>query len=163
MIIDPNKIMEEGIIKNLDGEPFVIQQNGIDLTLGSLEKVKGGVLGITHREINEYEQIYFTENESGDDPEEWMHLQPGCYSIMFEQEVDIPAGMCAQIIQRSTLNRMGGYILSGLYDSGFKNVLGAILRVDESIHLQKGARVAQVIFHEAESASLYEGIYQKKS
>lgn len=155
MIINPKEIVEKGIIKNLEEGNFEIQQNGIDLTIDSVEGVNGGILGIQDRMINEYVEI--ETNKEG-----YWDLFPGVYSIMFQQEIEVPKDMCAEIIQRSTLNRMGAFILAGLYDSGFKNQIGAILRVQCQIKIQKGARVAQIIFQDANPASLYQGIYNKK-
>jgi dUTP pyrophosphatase len=154
MIINPKEIIEKGIIKNLEGGNFEVQQNGIDLTLGSVQKVKGGYLGKEERVINEYENLEARENGV-------YYLEEGVYSINFQQEIKVPEDMCAEIIQRSTLNRIGGFILAGLYDSGFNNQVGAILRVSSGLKIEKGARVAQIIFQDANPASLYKGIYQK--
>lgn len=155
MIKNPKEIVEKNIVENLEGGNFEIQQNGIDLTIESIEEVQGGLLGKNERKINDYERVPMTKDE-------WWDLVPGVYSIMFQQKVEVPDNMCAQIVQRSTLNRMGGFILSGVYDSGFKNQIGAILRVSSFIKLQKGSRVAQIVFQEADPASLYNGVYQGK-
>ena len=56
---------------------------------------------------------------------------------------------------------LGAFIIAGVYDSGFNNTIGAVLRVDTTIVLEKGVRVAQIMFFEAESASLYDGVYQE--
>lgn len=154
MIQNPKTIAESGIIKNLEGGNFECQQNGIDLTLESVSRIEGGKLLREHRDFIHTPIV-------PDASEVWM-LHPGAYSIEFQQEVEVPENMCAQIIQRSTLNRMGGFVLAGLYDSGFKNQIGAVLRVSAPIQLQKGARVAQIIFQEADAASQYSGVYQGK-
>lgn len=153
MIINPKKVVELGLVKNLEGGKFEVQQNGIDLTIESVEGVNGGVLGIHERRLGTYVEIET-------DRDGYWDLFPGVYSIMFQQEVEVPDNMCAEIVQRSTLNRMGGFILSGVYDSGFKNQIGAILRVSVQLKIQKGARVAQILFQDADPASLYNGVYQ---
>lgn len=155
MIKNPKEIVEKKIVENLEGGNLEVQQNGIDLTIESIEEVQGGILGRDERAIKGYQDIPISKDE-------WWDLVPGVYSIMFQQKVEVPENMCAQIVQRSTLNRMGGFILSGVYDSGFKNQIGAILRVNSFIKIQKGARVAQIVFQEADPASLYEGVYQGK-
>lgn len=155
MFKNPKEIVEKGIVKNLEGGSMEIQQNGIDLTIESVERVMGGFLGKEERNINSYLEVPFHNNQ-------WV-LKEGCYSIMFQQEVEVPENMCASIVQRSTLNRIGGFILAGLYDSGFKNQIGAILRVSTPIIIEKGARVAQIIFQDADAASLYKGIYNKET
>lgn len=154
MIINPKEIVERDIVRNLEGGNFELQQNGIDLTLASVKKVKGGFLGVEKRRINDYEEVKTDENGI-------YHLGEGVYSIDFQQEIEVPGDMCAEIIQRSTLNRMGGFILAGLYDSGFSNQIGAVLRTSCDLEIEKGARVAQIIFQDAAPASLYKGIYNK--
>ncbi len=154
-IINPQKIVDQGIVKDLEGGAMEVQMNGIDLTVEKVEIIKGGFLGKNQRDITEYIPI-------AEDGEMYSLQRSQVYSITFQQHVDIPEGMAAHIIARSTLNRMGSFITSGLYDSGFKNQIGAVLRVGAPITIQKGARIAQIIFQEAKSASLYDGIYQEK-
>lgn len=155
-IINPKEIVEKNLIENLDGGNFEVQQNGIDITLESVQIINGGTLGKSNRSVDEYDHL--TEDEDG-----YFTLIPGlAYAIEFQQKIEVPDDMCAQIVQRSTLNRMGGYILSGVYDSGFKNTIGAVLRTNAEIKIEKGARVAQVVFSKADPASLYQGIYQGK-
>lgn len=153
MIINPKYIVDQKIV---EGEGFEIQQNGIDITLSSASLVSGGILSKNSRKINEYVPMSPEENNH------YVFFPNQAYAIEFEQKVKVPDNMCAQIIQRSTLNRMGGFVLSGLYDSGFQNVIGAILRTSCEIRIEKGARVAQIIFQEASPASLYNGVYQAK-
>lgn len=154
MIVNPKKIVEQQLIENLTENSFEIQQNGIDLTLGGISVINGGILGKNERIINNYNPVY-------PDEEGYVWITPEhSYTIEFQQKIRVPENMCAQIVQRSTLNRMGGYILSGLYDSGFENTIGAVLRTSAPIKIQIGARVAQITFSEADAASLYNGIYQ---
>lgn len=154
MIINPKKIVEDGIIQNVDDGKFEVQQNGIDLTIKSLAQIEGGQLKRDGKTIKDYHEI-----EPDEDDLFW--LMPGkAYSVEFEQKIEVPENMCAQIIQRSTLNRMGGFIIAGLYDSGFKNQIGAVLRTNAFISIEKGSRVAQIIFEDADAASQYNGQYQ---
>lgn len=157
MIKNPKEIAEKGIIKNIEGSvgKFEVQQNGIDLTLESISIITGGYLLLDDRKSN---SVPLPCSTSG-----VYNLQPGsAYAVEFEQEVEVPEDMCAQIIQRSTLNRMGAFMIAGLYDSGFKNRVGAVLRCNAPIQVQKGVRVAQIIFQKADAASLYSGIYNRK-
>jgi len=155
MIINPKQIEAEKIVENINEGKFEIQQNGIDLTLESASLINGGALGVDDKKMK-----LNTELEM--DRADYFAFHPGhSYAIEFQQKVAIPENMCAQIVHRSTLNRMGAFIISGLYDSGFKNQIGAVLRTTAPVEIQKGARVAQIFFHEADSASMYDGQYQK--
>lgn len=156
MIQNPEVIFRDGIVSDLEGGSLAIQQNGIDITLESVEMVMGGSLGRDDKKINTYLPVK-------EDSDGWFHLASNqCYSVMFQQEVKVPENMIATVVQRSTLNRIGSFILSGVYDSGFQNTIGAILRTSSAIKIQKGARIAQIVFQSAESASLYDGSYQKR-
>ena len=85
------------------------------------------------------------------------------FDILFNEYVKIPKDMCALIITRSSLNRMGAFVLSGVYDSGFENKIGCILRTHSTkIITEKDTRIAQIVFFKADSDSLYNGKYQKK-
>ena len=42
--------------------------------------------------------------------------------------VTVPAGLAAFLIVRSTLNRNGIFITSGLYDQGFSNNIGFVMQ-----------------------------------
>ena len=64
------------------------------------------------------------------------------------------------MIARSTLNRNGIFITSGLYDSGFENYIGGVMHVRcGPARIERGTRIAQFIYVEAETASMYEGQY----
>lgn len=156
MIINPKEIVEKGYIENMEGGNFEVQQNGIDITLGSAEIINGGFLGVDKREVKSYTEMLL-------DPENNYHFSPEyAYSVNFQQSIKVPDNMCAQIVQRSTLNRMGAFIVSGVYDSGFNNIIGAVLRTSAPVVIEKGARIAQIVFTKADPASLYSGIYQGK-
>ena len=59
--------------------------------------------------------------------------------------------------------RSGGVITSGVYDPGFEvDEMGAMLIVTETIIIELGARVAQIIMIKNEKAMLYDGQFQGK-
>jgi deoxycytidine triphosphate deaminase len=53
-------------------------------------------------------------------------------------------------------------ITSGVFDPGFEvDEMGSIMIVTESMIVEKGARVAQIIMFENNEAELYNGQWQK--
>ena len=77
-----------------------------------------------------------------------------------ENIVTIPEGYAGWVITRSTLNRNGLFITSGLYDSGYNGVMAGLLHVHHGpATIQRGSRVGQFIMFEAETLSLYDGDY----
>lgn len=158
MIINPKEIVDKEVIKNARKHEFEVQQNGIDLTLDAAFRLVGpSFLGKQSKVMPAIEPAFAEGSDCV------YEFKPGeAYSIEFGQDIEVPEDMCAQIIQRSTLNRMGAYIIAGLYDSGFKNQIGAILRTNVPIKIEVGARIAQIIFMKADAASQYDGQYQKR-
>lgn len=100
------------------------------------------------------------KHESGEDLYFW-HLRDHIYDGMSDVYVDLPEGVAAMLIIRSTFNRNGIFLTSGLYDSGFKGHLGFALhnRAEGKTSIAKGTRVGQVIFVASDSAGMYTGGY----
>ena len=88
------------------------------------------------------------------------NLKPGIYEIVMENIVKIPEGYAGWVITRSTLNRNGLFITSGLYDSGYHGVMAGLLHVKGwPAVLQRGSRVGQFLLFESETLSMYDGSY----
>jgi dUTP pyrophosphatase len=79
-------------------------------------------------------------------------------------KITVPYGYVAWLMPRSSLNRNGIRVESGLYDSGFTgNVAGTIyVHTGLPFTLERGARIAQLIFAEADTLHKYSGQYQGK-
>ena len=91
---------------------------------------------------------------------EWLLEEGKKYQFDTSHWVVIPEGFAGWLIPRSTLNRNGITITSGLYDSGFQNYVGGVMHIGcGKARVQKGARVAQFIYIEAETDSMYDGDY----
>lgn len=82
------------------------------------------------------------------------------YSFDFCEKVQMPSNMYGMIYPRSSSNRIGVLITSGIYDPGFTNRVGAIARVTQNVELKKFDRVATLLISWADSASEYNGQYQ---
>lgn len=91
-------------------------------------------------------------------------LVAGVYQFETTQSIVVPAGMAGWLIPRSTLNRNGVGITSGLYDSGYNNGIGGLIRVPMGVIFTVSwrSRIAQFIMADAETAGLYAGDYNKK-
>ena len=87
-------------------------------------------------------------------------LEVGTYEIIMENIVTIQEGYAGSVITRSTLNRNGLFITSGLYDSGYNGVMAGALHVEHGpAVIEKGSRVGQFLMFEAETLSMYDGDY----
>lgn len=135
--------------------PKQIQPNGIDLTIKSISAIDGP--GILSKERTIIPPTIELSPGGGR-----YILSPGCYSIIFNEIINVPKDVVGIIFQRSSLSRMGGYTTSGIYDSGYRGELGCMLHLEYKIEIEKGVRLAQIVFLEAQSYNLYSGQYGKK-
>jgi dUTP pyrophosphatase len=133
-------------------------QVGYDLTIKAVKKVKGGMVLKDKTIVDEYEEIPPTLTPTG---KYVYHLMPGTYSITFDQGCSLPEDRTAFIRHRSSMLRCGASITSGVYDPGFEvDEMGGIMFVTQDIHIERGARVAQIIMFENTPAEVYNGQWQ---
>lgn len=159
-------------------------QVGVDLTLGKVSKVgdyatfalpsswweSAGIIlsdekatgSLRHAKVAKYSVVEpLTEFDGLSTFVAW-HIEPGVYSIEFEQGLNpLPSNITAMIINRSSVGRSGGLIRSSIYDPGFTTpLMGALLYVFTPIIIEEHARVAQIVFMENDEAALYDGQWQ---
>lgn len=96
-------------------------------------------------------------------------LEPGTYEIELNEGCKLGPNDTAMIIVRSSLNRCGVSVYSGLYDPGFNTQDGdkispMHLRVTVDnpygFFLEENARVAQIVIFENEDTEMYLGQWQ---
>jgi dUTP pyrophosphatase len=140
-------------INNIDDE--CIQPNAVDLKIDRVWEITNEefYLGINEKRHRKGKALLPVLGE--------FLLESGkSYQFETPHYVHIPEGYAGWLIARSTLNRNGIFITSGLYDSGFQNYVGGVMHVNGGpARIQHGARVAQFIYVEAETASMYDGDY----
>ena len=130
------------------------QPNAVDLRVSKIFKMDGQFL------ISEDKKVHRTTEELIPDEKDWWSLNTGVYEIVMENIVSVGEGYAGFVITRSTLNRNGVFITSGLYDSGYHGVMAGALHVrGGKTYIKKGTRVGQFIMFEAETLSLYDGSY----
>ena len=133
-----------------------VQPNAIDLRL---ERVfafyDNDVFVITEENKRHARKVELAPDESG-----MWHLQPGSYEVQFEGIVKIGSDEAGWVITRSTLNRNGVFITSGLYDSGYEGAMAGALHVNAiQTKIKKGTRVGQFILMKAQALHEYNGSY----
>ena len=136
-------------------QPDDIQPNAVDLRLEKVFRILSNDFIITNEEKKHRgtEELY--PNNDG-----FFVLFPGSYEIVMENIIHVGEGEAGWVITRSTLNRNGCYITSGLYDSGYHGVMAGVLHVTTgTAKIKKGTRVGQYLCFDAEMLKAYDGSY----
>jgi deoxycytidine triphosphate deaminase len=134
-----------------------VQPNAVDLRVKKILKIKDNIFTIDedqkhHRGAEEYEPW-----EDG-----YFYLYPGAYEIIMENEIHVGPDEAGYVITRSTLNRNGCYLTSGLYDTGYNGVMASVLHVTCGLmRIKPGTRVGQYLNFKAEALHKYNGDYGK--
>ena len=132
-----------------------VQPNAVDLRLGKVFKIKNDVF-----EISNDNKKHRGSEELTPDSDGYFTLHPGSYEIVMENIIHVGEGEAGWVITRSTLNRNGCFITSGLYDSGYHGVMAGVLHVTTGpARIKQGTRVGQYLSFDAEALHSYDGDY----
>jgi dCTP deaminase/dUTP pyrophosphatase len=134
-------------------------QVGYDLTLKEVKRINGGMVLKDKTVVEDYTPVSPVLSATN---KYLYHLEPGTYSVTFEQGCKLDTKTTAFIRHRSSMLRNGTIITSGVYDPGFEvDEMGGIMFVTNQLVVEKGARVAQIIMFENNDAEAYDGQWQK--
>jgi len=133
------------------------QPNAVDLRVDKIYKMNDeAVFEIS----NEHKKHRGTKYELNPDRQGYFFLEPGHYEVVMENIIHVGEGEAGWVITRSTLNRNGLFITSGLYDSGYHGAMAGVLHVMVGpARIKKGTRIGQYLSFDAESLALYDGDY----
>ena len=135
------------------------QPNAIDLRLGKVFRVSSELFEIS----NDHKKHRGT-TEVFPDVEGYFVLAPGQYEVVMENIIHVGPDEAGWVITRSTLNRNGCFLTSGLYDSGYHGVMAGMLHVTcGTARIKRGTRIGQYLSFKAEALSEYNGSYGIKS
>ena len=136
-------------------EPEQIQPNAIDLKVAQVFEISAATFT-----VSEEEKVHRGSSEIPTDAEGYWTLGPGTYEIIMEGEITIGKNEAGFVITRSTLNRNGLFITSGLYDSGYSGVMAGALHVSCGVaRIKRSTRVGQFLLFDAEAVNQYTGSY----
>ena len=159
MFINPQTAIDEGWITGTFTEKN-IQPNAIDFTLDKLFEINNDEAFI----INEDYKLMrgSVEIEAEEDEDDGLHYWPidirVSYDGMSSMYCKLPEGVACLLIIRSTFNRNGMFLTSGLYDSGFEGHIGFVLHNRSGpAKIATGTRIGQIMFIPSDSAGMYAG------
>ena len=139
-----------------DFEENQIQPNAVDLKIKSVSLIHGGTVVL----VGDTKQHAKRTVVEPDDEGHYV-LTEGKYDIVFDGKVVIGDGEAGFLITRSSLNRNGITISSGLYDTGYNSIIGGVLHVPQNTTLVvgKNERLAQFLLFDADALHDYNGVY----
>ena len=136
-----------------------VQPNAVDLRLGKVLLIRPSTFTITEEDKTHRGSVELKLNADG-----YYVLQEGHYEVVMENVIEVGDGEAGWVITRSTLNRNGVFLTSGLYDSGYHGVMAACMHVScGPMRIKPGTRIGQYISFESEALSKYEGSYGLRS
>lgn len=142
-----------------------VQPNAVDLRLAKVFSIRNSVFEVTNDT-----KIHRGSDEVQPDADGFFNLTPGSYEIVMENEIGVGDSEAGWVIVRSTLNRNGVFITSGLYDDGYGfnvatgeftgGAMAGCMHVNVGMaRIKQGTRVAQYLSFDAESLHKYDGDY----
>jgi dUTP pyrophosphatase len=136
-----------------------IQTNGFDLSLRSISRLTScGRLSLDNKN-----RVVSAQQKMDFGPDGTIHLEQGCYSIIYNEIVHLPKNIMALGLSRSSLLRCGSSLHTAVWDAGYSGRSESLLVVHNPLgqDLEKDARILQLVFSRlTEESSGYDGAYQ---
>jgi deoxycytidine triphosphate deaminase len=132
-----------------------IQPNAVDLRLGKVFKMSQSTF-----KIDETQKVHRGSFEIKPDVQGYYNLPEGHYEVIMENKIVVGDGEAGWVITRSTLNRNGVFLTSGLYDTGYDGVMAGVMHVTcGPMRIAQGTRIGQYLSFNAEALHKYDGDY----
>ena len=137
-------------------QPGDVQPNAVDVRLARVFQLHSSSIFT----IDETQKVHRQSTEIFPDENNYWNLPTGTYEVQMDNIVTIGDDEAGWVIVRSTLNRNGIVLTSGLYDSGYSGAMAACMHVlGGPLSIQKGTRIGQFITVKAEALHKYNGSY----
>jgi deoxycytidine triphosphate deaminase len=141
-------------------KPEDVQPNAVDLRLDKVFAIRPVLFTIGEDENGKETKAHRGSLEMYPDKDGYFYLNPGSYEVVMENIINVGADEAGWVITRSTLNRNGLFITSGLYDSGYHGVMaGALHVIGAAAKIKRGTRVGQFLLFTSQSVKKYDGDY----
>lgn len=159
MFVNPKHAINQGLIRGIRDEAKQVQPNAVDFTLDDLKRVQrspGTAYLCEDKSRNVMRQL--VDPAKSIDGNAWVLSHGEVYDGTSDMYIEVPEGMAAILYTRSSFARNGVFIMSGLYDSGYKGHIGfTIYPVGGDMLVEPGTRIGQVALVSAETAKMYAG------
>lgn len=132
-----------------------IQPNAVDIRLDKVFRIDNE----STFQLSEVGKVHRGSVKVEADQDGWFNLYPGQYEVVMENIISVAENEAGWVITRSTLNRNGVFLTSGLYDSGYHGAMAAVMHCSGPVRIQQGTRIGQYLCFDADTAKLYDGSY----
>ncbi len=138
-----------------------LQPNGVDLTLDVVfEQLEPGRIGRDGKEIGDRVARPLEELEQKD-PDTY-YLPKGVYRPLQRTDRD-SGGHVGFVYPRSSLMRNSCMLNTAVWDAGYEGRGEGLLQVHHDIQIERGARIAQLVFAEANHEDVYDGVTRART
>ena len=132
-----------------------VQPNAVDLRLDKVFMITKDIFIIDEDKKQHRSKIEVKPSYDG-----YYYLDPGHYEVVMQNKIEVGEDEAGFVITRSTLNRNGVHLTTGLYDTGYKGVMAAVMHVNcGPMKIKPGTRVGQYLCFESQALHNYEGDY----
>lgn len=142
-----------------------VQPNALDLRLGKVFRILPNLFLIDEDKKQHRGTVAVEPDAEG-----YYWLEPGSYEVIMENVITVGDHEAGWVITRSTLNRNGVFLTSGLYDSGYGfdvktgkavgGVMAGVMHVTTGpTAIKQGTRIGQFLLFDAEMLHQYDGSY----
>lgn len=155
MLLHP--LGEDTLTKLTNVQDGDVQPNAVDIRLGHMQKIENRqpfILSANNDKQHKSTSVVAPDKDG------YFYLPQGTYEFVAQNKITIGEGEAGFVITRSTLNRNGVFLTSGLYDSGYSGVMAGVMHVTVPyVKIQQGARIGQYLNFKSESIGTYDGSY----
>ena len=142
---------------NIDED--MISPNAIDMRIDRVFLISDSVFEIDEDNKRHRDRVQVFQDQDG-----YFNLDVGAYDIALSSDVSIAENEAGWLVIRSTFNRNGVFITSGIYDAGYNGNVGGVLHVTVGpIRVKHNTRVAQFVLFQAETVKQYDGDYGRSA
>jgi deoxycytidine triphosphate deaminase len=132
-----------------------VQPNAVDLRMAKVFTINNSVFEISNEHKKHRGSVEIAPDADG-----YYNLAPGSYEVVMENIIHVGDNEAGWVITRSTLNRNGCFLTSGLYDSGYHGAMAGVLHVTvDTARIKQGTRIGQYLSFNAEALHKYDGDY----
>ena len=129
-----------------------MQPNAVDLRLGKVYWISSNTFLIDEERKIHRGTVEILPKEDG-----YYHLEPGHYEVLMQNKMTVGDNEAGWVITRSTLNRNGVFITSGLYDTGYSGIMAGVLHVTIGpMKIAPGTRIGQNLTFDAQALHKYD-------